>query len=196
MEKIKLTALAGSTRKDSVNKKLIQEAVRCLDDENVELKLIDLADYPMPLYDGDLEEREGVPENGKKLKDLFIHHDGLLLCCPEYNSSITGVLKNTIDWISRPEGSDPYYLVAFKGKAAGLMSASPGNLGGLRSLVHVRDILGNIGMQVMANQLSVPNAYDEFDQQQHLKDQKLKEKLEDLVEEFVTFTRKIKREPA
>jgi chromate reductase, NAD(P)H dehydrogenase (quinone) len=85
----------------------------------------------LPLFDQDLEAEQGMPENGKKLKQLFIDHDGLLIASPEYNSSITGVLKNAIDWVSRPGPGEPS-LVAFRGKVATLLSASPGALGRLR----------------------------------------------------------------
>src|SRR5205085_3080070 len=157
----RILAFAGSLRKDSHNKKLIQIAVASARRAGAEVTLIDLKDYPLPIYDGDLETASGIPENGHKLKKLFLEHDGLLLSCPEYNSSITAVLKNTIDWVSRPAPNEPS-LACFLGKIAMLMSASPGGLGGLRGLVHVRSILGNINVGVLPAQIAVARAYEAF----------------------------------
>ena len=95
------------------------------------------ADLPLPLFDQDLESEQGMPENGARLKKWFIDHDGLLIAAPEYNSSITAVLKNAIDWVSRQAPNEPSPAMACRGKAAILMSASPGALGGFRGLVHV-----------------------------------------------------------
>jgi NAD(P)H-dependent FMN reductase len=115
--------------------------------------------------------REGLPANGRKLKDLFLAHQGLLISSPEYNSSISGVLKNAIDWVSRPvPGEEP--LGCFAGKIAGLMSASPGALGGLRGLVHVRAILGNIKVLVVPEQVAVSKAKEAFNADGSLKDSK------------------------
>ena len=122
----KILAFAGSTRTESFNKKLIKIGVEGARTAGAEVTLIDLRDFPMPLYDGDLEAASGIPEHGKRLKKLFVEHDGLLISSPEYNSSIPGVLKNAIDWVSRPEPNEPP-LVAFGGKVAALMSASPGS---------------------------------------------------------------------
>ncbi|MDH3316552.1 MAG: NAD(P)H-dependent oxidoreductase, partial [Gammaproteobacteria bacterium] len=97
-DKARILAFAGSTRRESWNKKLIRVAVKGAKSVGAEVTLVDLADYPMPLYDGDLEQEKGIPEYGLKFKQLMKEHDGILLSCPEYNSSISGVLKNTIDW--------------------------------------------------------------------------------------------------
>ena len=135
-------------------------------------RLIDLRDLPLPLFDGDLEDKEGLPENAKRLKALLRAHDGLLISSPEYNSSITGVLKNAIDWASRAETDDEPALVCFRGKIAALLSASPGALGGLRGLVHLRAILGNIGVIVLPDQVAVSAAHEAFDESGKLKDPK------------------------
>lgn len=167
----KILAFAGSTRTGSFNKKLVKIAVRGATAAGAEVTYLDLRDFPMPLYDGDLEETEGLPINAKKLKEIFLAHRGLLISCPEYNSSITGVLKNAIDWVSRPlpgEGS----LACFDNKVAVLMSASPGALGGLRGLVHVRAILGNIKVTVLPEQLAISKANEAFDSSGALKDVK------------------------
>lgn len=168
----KILAFAGSSRTHSLNKKLVRYAAEMAKSDGVEITTIDLRDYPLPLFDGDLEEREGLPENAKKLKAMFREHDGLLIASPEYNSSVTAVLKNALDWVSRAESEDEPPLVAFRGKVAALMSASPGALGGLRGLVHLRAILGNLGVIVLPEQVAVPKAHEAFDEQGSLKDQR------------------------
>ncbi|TLX78053.1 MAG: NAD(P)H-dependent oxidoreductase [Thaumarchaeota archaeon] len=161
MTKPKILAFAGSTRSDSFNKKLVKIAVNGAIDAGVEVTFIDLRDFPMPLYDGDLEQREGLPASTRKLKDLMLAHQGFLISSPEYNSSISGVLKNTIDWTSRQtEGESP--LACYKGKIAGIMSASLGGFGGLRGLVTVRSILENIGVLVIPDQVAIAKAHEVF----------------------------------
>jgi chromate reductase, NAD(P)H dehydrogenase (quinone) len=167
----KILAFAGSLRTDSFNKKLVQIAVAGARAAGAEVTLIDLRDFPMPVYDGDIEAAQGLPENARKLKELFLAHHGLLLSCPEYNSSITAVLKNTIDWVSRPLPGEAS-LAAFDGKVAALMAASPGSLGGLRGLVHVRSILGNIKVIVLPDQVAVMKADQAFAPDGKLKDDK------------------------
>src|SRR3954447_1171551 len=157
----RILAFAGSLRRESYNKKLVPIASRAARDAGAEVTLIDLKDFPLPLFDQDLEAGQGMPENGARLRKLFADHDGLLIASPEYNSSVTAVLKNVIDWVSRPAPGEPP-AVAFRGKVAALMSASPGALGGLRGLVHLRSILGNIGVIVLPDQITVARAHEAF----------------------------------
>jgi chromate reductase, NAD(P)H dehydrogenase (quinone) len=159
----KILAFAGSTRTASYNKHLVKIAAEGVRAANVAVEVIDLRDFPLPLYDGDLEEKEGMPANAKKLKALMLDASGFLISAPEYNSSITAVLKNTIDWASRAESEDEKPLACFRGKAAALLSASPGGFGGMRGLVHLRSILGNIGMHVLPDQISIATAHEAFD---------------------------------
>lgn len=180
MAKPRLLAFAGSLRRDSWNKKLVKIAARGARAAGADVTEIDLKDYPLPIYDGDLESADGLPANAKKLKELFVAHQGLILSCPEYNSSITAVLKNTIDWVSRPGTPDEPALVAYKGKVVSLMSASPGALGGLRGLVTVCSILGNIGCIVLPDQVAVSKAHEAFDEQGELKDAKQRASIEKL----------------
>lgn len=158
----KILAFAGSTRTDSFNKRLIKIAVAGARSAGAEVTELDLGDLPLPLYDGDLEVCEGLPANACKLKNLLLRHQGLLIASPEYNSSISGVLKNAIDWASRPASPDEPILACFVGKVAALMSASPSVLGGLRGLVHVRAILQNIRVTVLPNQVTIPKADGAF----------------------------------
>ncbi len=192
MSQPKILAFAGSTRNDSFNKKLIRIAVDAARAAGAEVTLIDLRDLPMPLYDGDLETASGLPENAKKFKQLLRDHDGLLISAPEYNSSITGVLKNSIDWASRVESENEPDLICFKGKIASLMSASPGGLGGLRGLVHLRSILGNIGVIVLPDQISISSAHEAFDENGKLKDQKKSKQVSDIAAGLAKFLSKIK----
>lgn len=175
----KILAFAGSTRTGSFNKKLVRIAAAGAKEAGVEVTVIDLQDFAMPLYDEDLESQEGLPSNALKLKELMLKHQGFLISSPEYNSSISGVLKNTIDWTSRQsEGEVP--LACFKDKVAGIMSASPGGLGGLRGLVHVRAILENIGVLVMPDQIAIPKAHDAFDIEHSMKDKKQEQKVKNI----------------
>jgi NAD(P)H-dependent FMN reductase len=157
----KILAFAGSTREASWNKRLVKVAAEGARSAGAEVTVIDLRDFPMPLYDGDLEAGEGLPEAAKRLKALFMAHQGLLIGSPEYNGGMSAVLKNTIDWLSRKEG-DELGLAAYKDKVAGIMSTSPGKLGGLRGLVHIREILTNIGVLVIPQQHALGGAVDAF----------------------------------
>ena len=187
----RILALAGSLRRDSFNKRLVSLAANGARDAGAEVTLTDLRDFPLPLFDQDLEAEQGMPENGKKLKKLFIDHDGLLIASPEYNSSLPAVLKNAIDWVSRPAPGEPS-LVAFRGKVATLMSASPGAQGGLRGLVHVRSILGNLGVIVLPDQIAVAKAHEAFQPDGSLVDPKPQAGVEGLGKTLASFVAKLK----
>jgi len=189
----KILAFAGSTRTGSFNKKLIKIAAGGAKAAGADVTTIDLRDFPMPIYDGYLEEKSGIPENAKKLKKLFLENQGLLIASPEYNSSITGVLKNAIDWVSREETDDEPALACFKGKIAALVAASPGALGGLRGLYHVREILANITVLVLSSLVTVSRAHEAFDPDGNLKDSKKQQQVEkqgaDLADALKKMTR-------
>ena len=187
----RILAFASSTRRESFNKKLVAIAAQGAREAGAEVTLIDLKDFPLPLFDQDLEAEQGMPENGKKLKKLFIDHDGLLIASPEYNSSFPAVLKNAIDWVSRPAPGEPS-LVAFRGKVATLMSASPGALGGLRGLVHVRSILGNLGVIVLPDQIAVAKAHEAFQPHGSLVDPKRQAGALGLGKTLASFLAKLK----
>ncbi|TWT35845.1 FMN-dependent NADPH-azoreductase [Posidoniimonas corsicana] len=179
----KLIAFAGSARRESLNRRLVHAAAAMATAHGATVTLIELRDFPMPLYNGDIEESDGAPDSAARLYDLMKGQDGLLLACPEYNSSITPLLKNTIDWVSRPREGDPP-LAAFTGKTAGLLSASPGQLGGMRGLVHVRSILGSIGLHVVPEQASVPRAHEAFDESGALRDSGVAGRVERVVKQL------------
>jgi NAD(P)H-dependent FMN reductase len=165
----RLLAFAGSTRAGSHNQALLDLAVAEARQRGAEVTSIRLKDFDLPLYDADLE-RDAFPPEARRLKALFQAHHGFLIATPEYNGSISGVLKNAIDWASRPgEGETLVSLSAFRGKVAGLMSASIGPFGGLRAITHLRQILGTIQTIVATEQVMVPTAHEAFDEHGALK---------------------------
>src|SRR5580700_3551364 len=186
MNQPKILVFAGSTRSASFNKQLAQLAADAARQAGAEVTFVDLRDLALPLFDGDLEDASGLPENAKKFKSLLREHDGFLISSPEYNSSISGVLKNAIDWASRTESDDEPPLVAFRGKAAALFSASPGGLGGLRGLVTLRSILGNIGVIVLPDQVAISTAHEAFEAGR-LKDEQKAAQVAKLARSLVSF---------
>ena len=165
-----IIALAGSTRQQSFNRQLVELAARGARCADTEVSVVDLRDFALPLFHPDDELAHGLPEAARTLKHLLMDSHGLLIASPEYNSSVTGLLKNTIDWISRSEKDDPYPLAAFRDKVVALMSASPGSLGGLRGLVHLRAILGTLGCLVLPDQVTVAKAHQAFQEDGTLAD--------------------------
>ncbi len=188
----KLIFISGSTRKDSLNKKLAKLAYEFAKELGYDAKLIDLKEYEMPLYDGDLEAAKGIPDTAKKLKKEFIAADGIFLASPEYNSSISPLLKNTLDWISRKDDGTGGELVAYTGKVFALSAASPGGFGGLRGLVPLRMMLGNIGVHVLPDQVAIPSATNAFDENGKLKDEKTAAKIKALVKSLNDISGKLK----
>jgi NAD(P)H-dependent FMN reductase len=161
---VKLLAFAGSTRAGSLNQALLDLAVREARARGAEVTSIRLKDYVLPLYDGDLEASD-FPAAARELKALFQAHQGFLIATPEYNGSVSGVLKNAIDWVSRPtDGENLVALSAFRGKVAGLMAASISPFGGLRGITHLRQILGTIQTLVATEQVLIPFAHGAFEE--------------------------------
>ncbi|QDU11962.1 NADPH-dependent FMN reductase [Gimesia aquarii] len=174
----RIVAFAGSTRENSYNKRLVRIAANSARESGADVKLIDLRDFPMPLFDEDLETKEGKNEAARDFKQLLIDSDGILISSPEYNGSLSAVLKNAIDWATRADaGEAPGSLPAFRGKVVSLMSASPGGLGGLRGLVHLRAILGGLGCIMLPAQLAVSSAHDAFDESGNLKNEKQQQQI-------------------
>ncbi len=187
----KLLAFAGSARKGSYNKKLVAVAAAGAEKAGAEVTLIDLADFAMPIFCEDLEAEQGMPEAAKRFKELLKSHDGFLISSPEYNSSYSALLKNAIDWASRgEEGEKP--LEAFAGKVAGIMAASPGGLGGLRGLVMLRMLLGNINVHVIPNQKAIAKAYEAFNPDGSMTDEKQQKGIEALAAEVNSICDKLK----
>lgn len=181
---LKVVAFSGSTREGSVNQKLVTEAADIARNMNAKTTVINLKDFPTPFYEGDLEAKQGMPENAKKLRQLMIQSDVILIASPEYNGSLSGLLKNTIDWASRSEKGTPS-REAFAGKKFVIMSASPGSGGGARGLEHLRKILENVGGTVIPEQIVIADAYSAFDEQGHLKNPKSKQELQQAIEKAI-----------
>ncbi len=148
----RIVAFAGSTRQGSINRISLGFAIEGARDAGIEVELIDLKDYPMPLYDADWHQTNGVPETTARLREKMISAQGLLIASPEYNSSITPLLKNTIDWLSQSVSDGVGKgggRLPFEGKITGMMSASAGGFGGVRALPHVAAIFSNLGAIVL-----------------------------------------------
>lgn len=176
----KILAFAGALRIGSTNKKTVKVAAEGAKKSGAKVTYIDLRDFPIPIYDGDIETEIGFPENVLKLQELLAEHEGFLIASPEYNSSITGALKNVIDWTSRSHGDFNALKKCYDGKVVSLMSASPGGLGGLRGLFDVRKILSTIGVIVLPEQVAVSGSYQAFDENDNFIDEKMQERVEKL----------------
>lgn len=181
----KIVAFSGSARKDSFNQKLVALAAAAATKAGAEVELLNLADFPMPLFNQDLEAKEGMPDAAKAFKQKLISADGFLIASPEYNSAFSPLLKNAIDWASRTTDDSETPLLAYKGKTAAVMAASPGGLGGMRGLVFLRMLLANIGVTVLAEQVTLPGAGSAFDDNGNLKDKEKQQAVAALAEKLV-----------
>ncbi|WP_278404644.1 NADPH-dependent FMN reductase [Pseudoalteromonas ruthenica] len=188
MATAKIIALAGSLRKNSFNQAVINHAAQLAQQQGCEVEVISLAELNLPMFDEDIEA-QGVPSSAQQLKDKLRSADAILLASPEYNGSITAVLKNAIDWASRTEaGATP----AFRNKVVALFAASPGGLGGLRGLNHVRDILSGIGALVLGDQLAIAGIHGFVNDQGELTDSATSEKIAGLTSQLIDVTSKLK----
>lgn len=187
----RILVFGGSLRRDSFNQKLAAIAADGARSAGAEVTFIVLRDFPLPVFDEDLETATGKPDPAVKLKALFRDHHGLIIASPEYNSSVTAALKNAIDWVSRTDSDDEPALSALSGKSAILCAASPGALGGLRGLVHLRAILGNIGITVLPDQVAVGNAYQAFRDDGSLADERQAERVRKLGATLANHLKKI-----
>ncbi len=178
----KLVALAGSARRAT--------AVEAAGEAGATVTPIDLNDFPLPLFNQDLEDAEGLPEPAKRLKAIFRDADGFIFASPEYNSGYSALLKNTIDWCSRAESEDEPPLVALTGKSAVLFAASPSHLGGLRGLFALRELLQNLGVTVYSEMLAVRSAH-EIVADGAVKDAKWAAKIATLAKDYVSFASKL-----
>ena len=167
----RLLFMAGSAREGSLNRRLARLAHDVAEANGIAATFADIGDYPMPIYDGDLEAREGPPDNARKLKSLMSVHHGIFLVAPEYNASLAPLLKNAIDWVSRVKEDDGRASAVYKTRVFALGSASPGALGGMRGLIALRQSLElGLGALVLPDQIAVPRAMDAFGDDGHLKD--------------------------
>lgn len=171
----RILAFSGSSRRDSWNRKILEVAVAGAREAGADVTLVTLADYPMPIYNADWHVDHGVPPAMLELRALMMASHGLLIASPEYNTSITPLLKNTIDWLSQDvdgEGGD----APFRGKVGGLMGASNGAFGTIRALPHVSYILANLGV-LMLPIVAVPTVAKAFDAAGVMTDERAKKRL-------------------
>jgi NAD(P)H-dependent FMN reductase len=181
----KILLFPGSNRSGSWNGKLAGTLMEALSRIECEAQRISLRDYPMPIFDQDLEDAEGQPEPALRLARLFHEHDGVIIVSPEYNTSITPLVKNTLDWVSRVSADAQGPLKPYRKKVFGLASASPGKFGGIRGLFHLRAILGNCGAFVIPEQVSITLAEKAFDEDGGLRDAANRRQLENFCKAVV-----------
>jgi NAD(P)H-dependent FMN reductase len=192
--KPKILAFAASTRSQSFNKKLVRIAAEGARVAGAQVEVVDLRDFTMPIYDGDLEAEQGIPQGARALRNALLEHQGFLIASPEYNGSLPALLKNAIDWTSRPvDGEDG--LAPYRNKVAVLMSTSPGSFGGLRGLAHVRTILANIGVIVLPDQLAVGKAQEVFAADGSMTNDRQRQSVEDLGRTLATTLSRLHGQP-
>ncbi|MGD2140449.1 MAG: NAD(P)H-dependent oxidoreductase [Burkholderiales bacterium] len=186
----KLLAFAGSLRKASHNRKLVAVAAEGARAAGAQVTIIDFRDLPMPIYDADDEAENGLPDAAREFKQLLIEHHGVLVATPEYNSQYPALLKNAFDWATRREGTEPP-MRAFSGKVAGVMSASPGALAGLRGQALLRAQLAYLGMVVVPERVAIARAHEAFGDQGALKDTQQQRMVEDFGAQAVRFVQRL-----
>ena len=158
---VKILSFAGSTREASLNKRLAKAVARQVSEFGAEATFIDLKDFTMPVYCGDIEQKDGVPEAAQKLAEIVKAHDGVFLACPEYNSSITPLLKNTLDWVSRLRSDDQPPQTPWHGKAYAVGATSMGALGGIRVIQTMVGLLTNgYQVQVIPKTIAVARGHE------------------------------------
>ncbi len=172
MHNPKILVFPGSNRAGSINARLAAVIAKELALLEADVTRISLADYPLPIFDEDLEHEKGVPENAMKLARLFASHQGIVIVTPEYNSSLPPLLKNSLDWISRISMNGDKPLAPYRGNIFALAASSQGALGGIRVLPHLRDILVSIGAQVISEQLALGNTDQAYDDNDNLVDER------------------------
>jgi chromate reductase, NAD(P)H dehydrogenase (quinone) len=180
---MRLLFFAGSAREGSYNKKLARLARHIATANGIEGVFVDLRDYPMPLYDGDLEAEHGPPQKAAEFKALLGEYKGVFIACPEYNSSITPLLKNTLDWVTRVRAEGETGLEVYRSRVFAISGASPGYYGAMRSLLTVRQVLAvGVGATVIPQQLALPRANNAFEEDGSLKDEAQQKMLTGVVE--------------
>lgn len=183
---MKILTFAGSLRKDSLNKKLCGVVSEIVKKNNyAEIEFLDLQPLNIPVYDGDIEASTGIPAGIVELGKKITEANALIICTPEYNGSIPGILKNTIDWLSRQKP------VSITGKPTLLLAASPGALGGVRSLWHSRQPFEVLGTQLYPEMMGVSKAHETITPDKTLADAKMQANLERLVKDYITHAKKL-----
>lgn len=189
----KILAFSGSLREHSFSKRVLKTAIKGAEKAGGHVTFVDLRDYPMPVYNPDEEEENGFHENARKFQALLAQHDGFLIASPEYNGSLSGALKNAIDWASR-RGDTYQRSEVFPGKFAAIMTSSPGSFGGVRCLSHLRGVLTSVGVNVLPSEIAVSFVESSFNGDGvEMTDEKMKRILEDLGGSLVEMLRRTNR---
>ncbi|MBC5782563.1 NAD(P)H-dependent oxidoreductase [Ramlibacter sp. USB13] len=184
---MKILVFAGSTRQGSYNRKLAREVAAMARERGADVTHLELGDYDIPMYNADLEA-QGTPADVMKLKQLFHEHPAWIVCTPEYNASYPALVKNTLDWLSSPVKGDPVWNDDFRfsrGKVVGVLSASPGALGGIRSQSHLVPLLLNLHCWVAPTTFAVSRAGSAFDAEGHLTDEASRRRAGAVVEQVL-----------
>lgn len=187
---VKILAFAGSVRKESFNRKVLSSAVQGAREAGAQVTIADLRDFPLPIYDGDWHAEHGVPDSLRSLRKLAVEADGLMIASPEYNASITPLLKNTIDWLSQDVDGESGYA-PFSGKVGALLGASNGAFGTIRALPHVSYILSNLGV-FMLPVLAVPKVASVLAEDGSIKDDRTRAAVTGLGGRLVKTIEKLK----
>ncbi|MCA6118332.1 NAD(P)H-dependent oxidoreductase [Bradyrhizobium sp. WSM 1738] len=191
MSALKILVIPGSLRTGSLNAKLAAVAAHALAQEGVDVTRISLGDYPLPIYDGDLQAKSGVPKHAVNLKRMMAAHHGVLIVTPEYNSSVPALVKNTIDWVSRVQDPHETRGQVFRGRVFAIASASGNRLGGARALAALRLILSACHAQVIPNQLALSFAEDAYDEMDRLRNSADSDALKALVRQLIDVSQRM-----
>ena len=191
MSALKILVIPGSLRTGSLNARLAAAAAYQFTQAGAEVTRISLADFPLPIYDGDLQTRSGVPKNAINLKRMIGAHHGVLIVTPEYNSSVPALVKNTIDWVSRVQDAHETRGQVFRERAFAIAAASENRLGGTRSLAALRLILSACHAIVIPNQLALSFASDAYDDMDRLKHPADIDALGALVRQLIEFSQRM-----
>ncbi|WP_313077490.1 NAD(P)H-dependent oxidoreductase [Melaminivora sp.] len=189
----RILIFAGSTREQSFNRRLARVAAQVARGAGAEATVLELADYDIPMYQADLEAR-GTPADVLRLKQVMDEHPAWIICSPEYNGSYTGLMKNTLDWASSPVAGHPVWSDGnrpFGGKVVGLLSASNGALGGLRSLNQLMPLLVNLGCWLAPRQFALARAASAFDDAGQLADPAQRDQVRAVVEQVLWATARL-----
>jgi NAD(P)H-dependent FMN reductase len=192
-ESVRLLFFAGSTRQASYNRKLAHCAHGAALAKGLSADLIELSDYPMPIYNGDAEAKDGPPENARKLMELMRGYQGIFIASPEYNASVTPLLKNTLDWVSRVRDPADKGFDVYRSRVFALGAASPGQFGGMRSLLSIRQVLAvGLGAMVLPDQIAVPNAASAFDENGVLTNERSRTQLDTVIVRLADIARRFR----
>lgn len=192
----RILGIAGSTRQESLNRRLVHVALSGAESAGAEVEHLDLRDLRIPLYDEIEEASHGMPDGVRRLREALKRSHGVVIASPEYNGSMTAVLKNAIDWTTRPDPESPEDppLVAWRGKVAGLLSTSPGGLGGIRGLVHIRAVLSHVGSHVVPQEAAIPFGHGAFHEDGSILDEKRHALVESVGHAVATLAARLPRD--